>query len=49
MSVGVADLEEAYKEALKLVGSTNATQLIDTSIKLDHFVEFPLADIRRSS
>jgi UDP-2,3-diacylglucosamine pyrophosphatase LpxH len=46
MSVGVADLEEAYKEALKLVGSTNATQLIDTSIKLDHFVEFPLADIR---
>ena len=46
MSVGVADLEEAYKESLKLVGVTNATQLIDTSIKLDHFVEFPLADIR---
>ena len=46
MSVGVADLEEAYKEALKLVGTTNATQLIDTSIKLDHFVEFPLAQIR---
>jgi hypothetical protein len=45
-SVGVADLEEAYKETLRLLGKTNATQLIDVSIKLDHFVEFPIDDIR---
>jgi hypothetical protein len=45
-SVGVADLEEAYKETLRLLGKTNATQLIDVSIKLDHFLEFPIDDIR---
>lgn len=46
LSVGVADLEEAYKEALNLVGRNNATQLIDVSIKLDHFPKFPIDDIR---
>lgn len=46
LGVGVEDLAEAYKEVLKLVGRNNATELIDLSIKLDHFGEFPSEAIR---
>lgn len=45
-SVGAADLEEAYKEALELVGKTNASQLIHLMIQLEHFSEFPTNGIR---
>jgi hypothetical protein len=45
-SVGIADLEEAYRETLAKLGKTNATQLIHLSIKLDHFAEFPDTYIR---
>lgn len=45
-SVGLADLEAAYREALANLGKTNATQLIDLSIKLDHFAEFPESYVR---
>lgn len=45
-SVGIADLEQAYRETLARVGKTNATQLINLSIKLDHFQEFPDTYIR---
>jgi hypothetical protein len=46
LGVGVADLAEAYKEVLKRVGLSYATELIDISVKLDHFDEFPEYDIR---
>jgi hypothetical protein len=45
-SVGAADLEEAYREALELVGRSNASQLINLMIKLDHLSEFPATEIR---
>ena len=45
-SVGVADLETAYKQALDLVGETNASQLIGFAIKLDHAPEFPVSETR---
>jgi hypothetical protein len=45
-SVGVPDLEGAYIETLKQVGTNNATRLIDLSIKLDHFEGFPETDVR---
>jgi len=45
-SVGVSDLEVAYREALNLVGKNNASQLINLVIKLDHSPEFPLSEIR---
>jgi predicted MPP superfamily phosphohydrolase len=44
-SVGVADLEAAYKQALEIVGKTSATQLVDISIKLDHFPEMPVDEV----
>jgi hypothetical protein len=46
-SVGLADLQDAYVGALKLVGETNATNLIDIAIKLDHFDGFPDSEVRR--
>ncbi len=46
-SVGVPDLEGAYHETLQQVGRNNATQLIDLSIKLDHFEGFPDTDVRQ--
>jgi hypothetical protein len=45
-SVGAADLEQAYREALELVGRNNASQLISLAIKLDHVPEFPASEIR---
>jgi hypothetical protein len=45
-SVGISELEQAYRETLAKVGKTNATQLIHLSIKLDHFDEFPDTYIR---
>jgi hypothetical protein len=45
-SVGVADLEEAYRETLRQVGPTGATRLIDIAIKLDHFADFPDTEVR---
>ncbi len=46
-SVGVPDLEDAYRQTLQRLGRNNATQLIDLSIKLDHFEGFPETDIRQ--
>jgi hypothetical protein len=45
-SVGAADLEQAYREALEIVGRSNATELIDLMIKLEHSSEFPASEIR---
>lgn len=45
-SVGVEDLEEAYRETLRQVGMTNATSLIDIAIKLGHFDDFPETQVR---
>ncbi len=45
-SVGVADLEDAYQETLRLVGENSASWLIDASVKLDHSSEFPATEIR---
>ncbi|HKR97575.1 MAG TPA: hypothetical protein VJW55_19520 [Candidatus Angelobacter sp.] len=45
-SIGTADLEMAYQATLDRVGTTNATQLIDLSIRLDHFGEIPIATIQ---
>ncbi len=45
-SVGAADLEEAYKEALEIVGRSNASELINLTIKLEHLPEFPVNEIR---
>lgn len=45
LSVGVEDLAQAYKAVLGLVGTNNASELIDLSIKLDHFAEVPLEQI----
>jgi hypothetical protein len=44
--LGVRDLEDAYRQTLDLVGKTNASLLINLSIALNHFEEFPLGEIR---
>ena len=47
LNVGSPDIEEeAYAETLDLVGHNNATELIDLAIKLDHFEEYPFAEIK---
>lgn len=45
LAVGVSDLEKAYAATLDKLGKTNATQLIDLSIRLDHFGEIPVSTI----
>ncbi|HKM47473.1 MAG TPA: metallophosphoesterase [Terriglobales bacterium] len=45
-SVGAADLEEAYRETLEIVGRSNASELINLTIKLEHLTEFPTNEIR---
>ena len=48
LSIGSPDIEEtAYEEVLERVGRTNATELINLAIKLDHFEGYPVEDIRR--
>lgn len=46
LAVGVPDLEKAYKATLDVIGRTNATRLIDLSIRLDHFNEIPISTIQ---
>lgn len=46
-SVGLRDLERAYAEALKKVGESNATLLIDFAIRLEHSGEIPLDRVKR--
>ncbi len=51
-SVGLRDLERAYAEALKKVGKSNATLLIDFAIRIEHSGEIPLdklKDLHKSS
>jgi hypothetical protein len=44
-SVGMEDLVETYKEVLARHSQTLSVQMIDTSIKLDHFWSFPEAQV----
>lgn len=44
-NVGVADLEQAYSETLERVGRSNATELINIIIEMEHSPEFPLAHV----
>jgi len=46
LAVGLSDLEKAYNATLDTVGRTNATRLIDLSIRLDHFGEVPISTIQ---
>jgi hypothetical protein len=47
LSVGSPDIEEnAYAEILDSIGHNNATELIDLSIRLDHFEEYPFNRIK---
>jgi hypothetical protein len=46
-NVGSAEIEQqAYMEAQKIVGKTDATDLINLAIKLDNSDEYPLGQIR---
>jgi hypothetical protein len=45
-SVGLRDLEKAYAEALKKVGESNATLLIDFAIRLEHSGEIPIDRVK---
>jgi hypothetical protein len=45
-SVGIADLEDAYTETLKLLDQTHGTKLIDLAIKLEHFDGFPEDEVK---
>ena len=45
-SVGAADLEQAYRETLEQVGRSNASQLVNLAVKLEHLPEFPAGEIR---
>jgi hypothetical protein len=50
-SVGVADMEDAYKRVMEVLPDTNATRLTDITIQMDHFREFPetrIIDLHRS-
>jgi hypothetical protein len=47
LSVGSTDIEgRAYSITLEEIGRNNATQLVDLSIKLDHFESYPLKEIK---
>jgi hypothetical protein len=47
MNIGSPDIEEgAYSETLDKVGRNNATQLVDLSIRLDHFQDYPYNQIK---
>jgi len=46
-AIGVADLEKAYSATLQNVGQSNATRLIDVSLRLDHSGEVPIALIEK--
>lgn len=45
-AVGTSDLEEAYEAAIKQVGDSCATQLLNLTIKLDHSEGFPLVAVQ---
>jgi hypothetical protein len=40
-SVGVVDMEAAYKRVMEVLPDTNATRLTEITIQMDHFREFP--------
>jgi hypothetical protein len=44
-SVGVADQEQAYDAAIRVLPKTNATDIIDIAVKLDHYRGFPESEI----
>jgi hypothetical protein len=47
INVGSPDInEDAYSEILLRVGRTNATELIDLAIRLDHSKEYPFATVK---
>lgn len=48
LNVGSPEIDEnAYTETLELIGRSNATELIDLAIKLDHFEAYPFEEIKR--
>jgi hypothetical protein len=40
-TVGVADMEGAYRRVMQVLPGTNAMKLTDVTIQMDHFREFP--------
>lgn len=47
-NVGSPDIEEvAYTETLDKIGRTNASELVDLAIRLDHSEEYPFSRIKR--
>ena len=47
-NIGSAEIEpQAYSETQDRIGKTNATELIDLAIKLDHLSDYPFAQIKR--
>ena len=44
-SVGVADMERAYKTVMAEVPATSAMKLVDVTIRMDHFGSFPVQRI----
>jgi hypothetical protein len=44
-SVGVADMEQAYNKAIAEVSPTTATQLLEVTIEMNHFKDFPESKI----
>jgi len=46
-SVGVLDMEQAYRRVMEVLPVSNATKLTDITIQMDHFREFPESGILR--
>jgi hypothetical protein len=40
-SVGVLDMEQAYRKVMEILPDSNATKLTDITVQMDHFREFP--------
>jgi hypothetical protein len=48
-SVGVADMEQAYEKAMHDVKASTATRLLEVTIEIEHFNDFPESRITRLS
>jgi len=47
LAVGTVELKETYRKVRQLAGESDVpTRLIDLSIKLDHFGQIPVSDVK---
>jgi len=46
-AVGLRELEETYQDVMKADGQLTSVRMIDLAIRLDHFTDFPKAEMER--